>query len=131
MAKKGKTAKKSKAKKKVAPKKRTARPRSQALPGMESVRSQRLDNICEGIAEERESFNAHKFAETGLIQSALQDMVAKGIQVYKHGGIELARVPGAEKLRVRMSKDHGDAGVEDLEPADETVDDAGGTEEEG
>lgn len=122
MAKKAKGGKK-KADKKKAPKKRTApkRPRQQSLPdeSMERVRSRRLDSICESIADERDKVNEAKKEEGGLISSALQEMQAKGIQVYKHGGVELARVPGAEKLRVRRVKDEGDAGAEDLEPGDQ------------
>jgi hypothetical protein len=85
---------------------------------MEQIRNVKLDNICEGIAEERGTMNAAKQQETGLIQSALQVMTGKGIQVYKHGGVELARVPGAEKLRVRLTKETGDADESDLEPAE-------------
>lgn len=33
------------------------------------------------------------------------------VTVYKHAGIELARMPGAEKLRVRVTKETGDAQV--------------------
>ncbi len=88
---------------------------------MEQVRSRKLDNVCEGIGDERQRMNEAKSEEQGLIQAALQEMQRTGIQVYKHGGVELARVPGAEKLRVRLTKDQGDAGAEDLEPADTDV----------
>jgi hypothetical protein len=96
-------------------------PRSQALPGMEQQRNVKLDNVCEGIADERRVMNAAKVEERGLIQSALQLMQQKGIQVYKHGGVELARVPGSESLRVRLTKQTGDADETDLEPAEETT----------
>lgn len=120
---KGKKAPK-KAPKKVASKKKAVprkRPRQITLPdeSMERVRSKRLDAICESIADERDKVNEAKKEEGGLISSALQEMQNKGIQVYKHGGVELARVPGAEKLRVRRVKDEGDAGAEDLEAGDE------------
>lgn len=78
---------------------------------MEAVRSGKLDNICEGIAEERSVINAAQTEEKSLISTALQVMQQQGITVYKHGGIELVRVPGADKLRVRQTKDHGDASV--------------------
>ena len=54
--------------------------------------------------------NKAKTEEKGLINSALQEMQAKKITTYHHAGIELARVPGAEKLRVRLTKaaDEGD-----------------------
>jgi hypothetical protein len=91
------------------------RPRSQVLPGLEQVRSAKLDNLCEGIAEVRTVMNNAKVEESGLIAAALQTMVQRSLQVYKHGGVELARVPGAEKLRVRLTKEQGDAGEDDLE----------------
>ena len=49
------------------------------------------------------------------IAAALQRMVVKGQHVYVHGGVELARVPGAEKLRVRLVKEQGDATAADLD----------------
>jgi len=113
---------------------RPASPRSQVLPGMEQVRSKALDNLCEGLADVRASMNSAKQEETGLIQSALQTMVRRNVQVYKHGGIELARVPGAEKLRVRVIKEQGDADASDLQQAEDEIADevaAGGVEVEG
>ena len=98
-------------------------PRSQPLPGMEQVRAVALDRLCEGIGECRDQINTARQEETGLIQSALQTMVKKNLTVYKHAGIELARVPGAEKLRVRVVKEQGDAGDEDLEKGDDLGDD--------
>jgi len=86
------------------------------LPGFEQVRSAKLDNLCEGLHDCRGTMNDAKQEETGLIQAALQVMVQRGVSVYKHAGIELARVPGAEKLRVRVIKEQGDAGAADLEP---------------
>jgi hypothetical protein len=119
MAKRKKTEKKPKpaARKKPAPKKRPSGPRSQTLPdkSFDRIRNRRLDSICEIIAEERDRVNEARKEEVGLISSALDVMQKDGIQVYKHGGVELVRVPGAEKLRVRRVKDEGDAGVEDLE----------------
>lgn len=85
---------------------------------MEQHRNVRLDNVCEGIANERGIMNAASLEEKSLIQSALQVMQAKGVQVYKHAGVELARVPGAEKLRVRLTKETGDADAGDLTPAE-------------
>lgn len=98
--------------------------RSQVLPGLEQVRDRRLDNLCESMAEHRRAMNAARTEEVTDIAAALQHMVKKGISVYKHGGIELARVPGAERLRVRLTKEQGDADADDLE----TGDDAGGGE---
>lgn len=93
--------------------------RSQPLPGMEQARSKRLDNLCESIAEHRERMNAARTEEQSDVSAALQEMQKKGIHTFKHNGVELARVPGAEKLRVRLTKDHGDASDEDLEDGDE------------
>lgn len=86
--------------------------RSQALPGMEQARNVRLDNICEGISQERAVMNAASVEEKSLISTALQVMQEKGITVHKHAGVELVRVPGADKLRVRLTKETGSAGVE-------------------
>lgn len=122
MAKK-KAAKKKASPKKSAPKRKPAKkagPRSQPLPGMEHVRNRKLDNICEAIGEERERMNQAKVEEKGLIQGALQEMRQANVSVYRHSGVELARVPGAEKLRVRLTKEQGDADEGDLEPSDET-----------
>ena len=101
---------------------RAPAPRSQVLPGLEQVRSARLDNLCEAIAEVRTTMNNAKQEEIGLIQAALQTMVKREVSVYKHGGVELARVPGAERLRVRLVKEQGDAGEEDLETPPEGED---------
>jgi hypothetical protein len=86
---------------------------------MEQVRNRRLDNICEAIGDARDQINAAKQEEQGSIQAALQVMQRDGVQVYRHARVELARIPGAEKLRVRMTKEEGDAGAADLEPAGE------------
>ena len=86
-------------------------PRSQALPGMEQVRNERLDGLCESIGDERERTNAAKTEEIGLKQSALQVMQRGDIHIYRHAGVELARVPGADKLRVRLRNEEGEAAV--------------------
>lgn len=86
-------------------------PRSMVLPTMEQARSQRLDNLCEEIAEERETMNGAKVKEKASTASALKAMQERNLTVYKHAGVELARVPGAEKLRVRLVNDDGDASV--------------------
>jgi hypothetical protein len=77
-------------------------PRSQALPGLEQVRNSRLENVCESIAETRGEMNK-----------------LRG----DHAGVELSRVPGEEKLRVRTSRENATA-----ETAEEG-DPAGGTDE--
>lgn len=90
---------------------RAAGARSQTLPGMEQVRNRRLDNFCEAINDARTVKNAQQIEEDSAIQGSLREMHDKGVDVYKHAGVELARVPGTEKLRVRLTKDKGDAHV--------------------
>lgn len=78
---------------------------------MEQVRDRSLDRLCEGIGDVRETMNEARQEEAGLIASALKRMQEKNTTVYKHAGVELARIPGADKLRVRVTKDDGDASV--------------------
>lgn len=92
---------------------------------MEQVRNAKLDNICEGIADDRATMNAAQTSERGLIQTALQIMQAKGVSVYRHARVGLALIPGAAKIRVRLTKEEGDAevrqqsrAIEDESPAD-------------
>ena len=87
---------------------------------MERVRSAKLDSLCESIGDERETMNKARTEEKGLIISALTEMQRRGVQVYKHASIELARVPGSEKLRVRLIKEQGDADEADLEEGEVT-----------
>lgn len=103
---------------------------------MEQVRNVRLDHICESILDERAAKNAATTEEQGLIATALQEMQKKNVTVYKHGGVELVRVPGADKLRVRLSKEDGDADVaggattsggEDVPPNEPEFEDERGT----
>lgn len=96
--------------------------RSQVLPGLEQVRDRKLDNLCESIAEHRRVMNAARVEEQSDVAAALQHMVKKSSSVYKHGGVELARVPGAERLRVRLTKETGDADADDLETSDDDAD---------
>lgn len=94
-----------------APRTRKPGPRSQTLPGMEQVRIARLDNLCEAIAETRGEINDLKATEIGNEQAALKVMQANDVMAYKHGGVQLLRVPGDEKLSVRTSKEtSNDAG---------------------
>lgn len=93
---------------------------------MEQVRNRRLDNLCEAIGDARETMNSAKNDEQGSIQAALQEMQRGGLQVYRHARVELARIPGAEKLRVRVTKEEGDAGAGDLELPDTDVEQPAG-----
>ncbi|MDH4290513.1 MAG: hypothetical protein OEV65_17375 [Aquincola sp.] len=101
--------------------KRPAAPRDVVLPGMEQVRNIRLDNICTSIAETRADQNRLRGEEAGLEQMALRVMREdrrkdpKGIFSYRHAGVELVRLVGDEKLRVRTSRDNATAEVQDDE----------------
>ena len=108
--------------KRVASSARTRKPgaRSQALPGMEQIRNVRLDHACEGIAETRSNMNALRLDERSDMQAALAEMHTKGLTSYHHGGVELVRVPGAEKLRVRTVKEPATGQTD--EPTDAQID---------
>jgi hypothetical protein len=72
---------------------------------MEEVRVKALDNICVSIAETRESINDLKAEEVGLETNALALMRKNDRTSYRHSGVELFRVPGEEKLRVRTARE--------------------------
>lgn len=73
------------------------------------MRNGRLDNFCESIGEDRKRIAQLKADEQGSIQGALKEMKAKNVGAYKHAGVELAFVPGADKLRVRLTNDDSDS----------------------
>lgn len=116
---KGKTsARASKAKHRGKPK-----PRQAVLPGHEQVRNARLDSFCEEIGEGREAMNKARtvvqFASDGAVQEMeRQERSGNPVHIYKHAGVELVLVPGASKLRVRLTKDDGDASVEGGDTSD-------------
>jgi hypothetical protein len=78
---------------------------------MEALRSQKLDNLCESIGDVRDVMNEAKRDEKNLLGVALEKMQGLNLQVYKHGRVELVRVPGSEKLRARVTKDDEDLAV--------------------
>lgn len=126
MAKRKAAAKKAKAtKRSKAPVKKIRSPRAQPLPGMEQVRDLTLDRLCESIGETRDTMNKLRADEAGDERAALQRMRAKELTTYRHAGVELARVPGEEKLRVRTSRAAATA-----ETADEGEEGDAGTGEE-
>ena len=115
-AKKAKPVKAKAAPKKSTPKaakKRTASPRSQTLPGMEQVRHVKLDRLCEGISECRAEMNEQRTLEGEKCRSALVYMHDNTITTYRYAGVELVRVPGEEKLRVRTTKEAATLETED------------------
>jgi hypothetical protein len=117
--------------KKKAAKKKTARkdedrpkrtPRSAALPGMEQVRDVVLDRLCESIGDARDQMNQLRADEAGDTQAALTRMRERKITTYQHAGVEMARVPGEEKLRVRTSKEKATASTDDSHTASDAAD---------
>lgn len=105
-------------------------PRSQALPGMEQVRSVKLDHLCESIGETREKMNELRGEEKGDKIAALKAMRERELTTYQHAGVELSRMPGEEKLRVRTTKNAATAAVvEDGQGDAEAGADEPGTEE--
>jgi hypothetical protein len=98
---------------------------------MGQVRNVRLDRFCESIGEGRDAMNRLRGEEKSDMQGALREMHDRHVEVYRHAGVELVRVPGEEKLRVRTSKesasditetDHGDeAAARELGEIDEAT----------
>jgi hypothetical protein len=91
---------------------------------MEQVRNVRLDRLCESLGDTRDQMNRLRQDEASDMQGCLTEMRAKGLTSYRHAGVELARVPGEEKLRVRTSKEKATAEVEEPEGDDNPI--AGG-----
>ncbi len=87
-------------------------PRHQPLPGMEGVRHSALDRLCEGISEVRAIINANEAIDAEKCREAQDFMRENKIKTYRFAGVELARVPGEEKLRVRTSKEKTTAEVD-------------------
>jgi len=112
-------------------------PRSQPLPGMEQVTNRILNNACETIAEGRGFLSRGRDLEKEGMGIALQEMQRRGITGYRHDGVELAFVPGVDKLRVRMTEDaeHATGAVPQEsggpEPSDLSEGDAGEGEDGG
>lgn len=80
------------------------RPRSQPLPGLEEARLSKLDNLCESIGESRSQMNKLRQEEAQDLRAALKLMRKHERTSYRHAGVEMARVPGEEKLRVRWKE---------------------------
>lgn len=97
---------------------RTRKPRTQPLPGMEDARIKSLDDICASISETREELNKLRGEEGDLEKKALGLMRTHDQSSWRHAGVELVRVPGEEKLRVRTSKTKATAETDEDEDAD-------------
>ncbi len=100
------------AKKKAAPK---PKPKAQKLPGMDQPKVRSLDAVCEKLADVRETLNDARTKEKELVGQALFHLKNHNIAGYKAHGIELYRVQGDEKVRVRVVDDDstGDDGSEE------------------
>lgn len=100
----------------AATKARHRQPRAEPLPGMGEVRIKALDEICTTIAETRESINALRAEEVDN-ESAAMGLMRKHEKVaWRHAGVELVRVPGEEKLRVRTTPER--TATAESEPSD-------------
>ena len=83
---------------------RRSAPRNVVLPGMEQELNVRLNRFCENIAEIREELNEKRALEDEECRQAHDEMRRTDTRTHRWAGVELARVPGEEKLRVRTSK---------------------------
>lgn len=88
------------------------RPKDQALPGLEHLRIKPLDDICASISDTRAQQNDLRAEEAGLEQTALHLMRKHTKTAWRAHGVELVRVPGEEKLRVRTSREKATAETE-------------------
>jgi hypothetical protein len=85
------------------------------LSGMEDVRIRALDDCAASIAEIREQMNELRGQEGDHLKNALKLMRKHDRMSWRAAGVELVRVAGEEKLRVRTSKEKATAEVEEEE----------------
>ena len=75
------------------------------------------------MGEARERINALRTDEKADLQAALREMHNGNVVVYRHAGVEMVRVPGEEKIRVRTTKeDASDITVPDVAALDDGED---------
>ncbi len=86
-------------------KKKPTQPRPRPLPGMENARIRPLDDICQSIAEGREQMNALRHEDVDHQTVAMRLMRKHKKTSWRHAGVELERIPGEEKLRVRTARE--------------------------
>lgn len=79
--------------------------RSQTLPGMAQVRDAKLDEICESIGDGLDQINQGTEDVNDGKSAALARLHARGLQAYRHAGVRVTLVPGAEKVSVKREKD--------------------------
>ena len=90
------------------------RPKTPPLPGMEDLGAiPSLDRVCSSLADLRHDLNEIRGNEKEEMVTALREMRKANRQAYKAHGIELVRVAGDEKVRVRLVKGEGAADVEE------------------
>lgn len=88
---------------------------------MEQARNSKLDNLVEAVSEVRAQMGVLRADEASSLQGAHRIMRDKKLHSYRHAGVELVRVPGEEKLRVRTSGQQTSAETDDepgAEPAE-------------
>lgn len=90
----------------------------QALPEMEDVKVRSIQNALASLSEVRAQLNELRQQEAGLMQRTLDLMRKHEKTSCRAHGVEVFRVPGEEKLRVRTSKEPATA-----ETGDEQDDD--------
>lgn len=88
------------------------KPRNPPLPGLEHVRYEDLDAICEGVGDARKAKNTAIQAEQEYIADAVQAMRGHNLTVYKYAGVELLLVEGDAKVRARLIKDSEGEGAD-------------------
>jgi hypothetical protein len=85
-----------------------------ALPGMEHLgQITALDDLCRSIKRHRDELAELREYEAGDLQAALNIMRRENRHAYRQHGIELARVPGEEKLRVRKTSEGASSTTDD------------------
>lgn len=94
------------------------RPKAQPLPGMEDMRDREVDRLLSGIADERHTQNESKASEAGYIQALHARLKTLKQTAARGHGVEVVRVPGDEKLRVRLVKGTEEQGADLAEPGD-------------
>ncbi len=72
------------------------------LPGLEDFKDRQLSELASAVADERHNQNESKATEAGLLQAVQKRMKSLGRSTFKAHGVEFVRVPGDEKLRVRV-----------------------------
>jgi hypothetical protein len=95
------------------------------------VRDRVLDRYCESIGDTRDQMNRLRQDEAADTSGALRRMQGQGTAHYIHAGVELTRVPGADKLRVRRTSADDAQELATQEPAGEAGDGGEGMVDQG